>query len=123
MTPIIKGVQADELGRVWPRVKPLVDSALRYCLRDHAAEDVLASLKESKRQLFVTWPDCRSMGITQLDPPVLTIFAYAGQLFPEWRSVLEGVKAWGREQGCTRLRIEGRRGWLRLVSEAERIEA
>jgi hypothetical protein len=121
----VRGVQTDELDAVWPRIRHLVLEALEYCNRDYALDDVLMSLRGARRQLFVTWPDCASMGITQIEErpcrKVLLIFAYAGRLAPDWKDIMANLKRWGASQGCSAIELQGRPGWSRVLRDWTKI--
>ena len=118
MTPV-KGIQADELEIVWPRVAGLIAAALKHSKRGFCLAEIKAQIAAGKRQLWATWPDCEAAGITQVDAypasRVMTIVAFAGKMPPDWCDILRRMEAHAAELGCSLIRLEGRPGWRRKL--------
>ncbi|WP_197327733.1 hypothetical protein, partial [Ralstonia solanacearum] len=46
---------------------------------------------------------------------VCIITACGGSGMKRWLPLLDGIEAYARDEGCTRVRIYGRKGWLRVL--------
>lgn len=99
--------------------RTLVEAALVYAGRTHTFEDVAAEVEAGHAQF---WPGPHSCLVTQVDEQpqdkILHFFLAAGNS-TELQAMEREVVRWGQEQGCTRARMVGRRGWTRtwLMSE------
>lgn len=43
------------------------------------------------------------------------ITACAGRDMPRWLNLIDGIEKFAKNEGCTRVRIYGRKGWLRAL--------
>jgi hypothetical protein len=118
---VIRGVQPEEIETIWPRVEELVGRALARADGRYGLADVKASLIARKRQLWVVWPACDCLGITEISrypqQTRLTVFALAGRLPPDWRDVLRRLESWAKEIGCRAVELRGRKGWIRRLPD------
>ena len=116
----VRGIPADEITKLWPRLEPLVSRALDRT-RDYTLDDVHQSLREERRQIFATWPEVDTICITSIEKrprrKVLIICWKAGRLHDDWRQMLQAVENWGRSLGCTRVEFRGREGWTKLLPD------
>jgi hypothetical protein len=116
----VRGIPAEEIPALWPRVRPIVKRALERS-PDYSPRDVKASLCAEHRQLFVTWPEVDTICITSIeDRPkrrVLVIWWKAGILHDDWREMLAATENWGRSLGCSRVEFRGRKGWTKLLPD------
>ena len=56
------------------------------------------------------------LAVFQLDRPVLTCIALAGENPDDWLADLDALGLWlAADQGCTKLRCHGRPGWARAL--------
>ncbi|WFU35664.1 hypothetical protein QA635_15145 [Bradyrhizobium brasilense] len=46
---------------------------------------------------------------------VCVITACGGTGMKRWLPLLNGIESYARDEGCTRVRIYGRKGWLRVL--------
>lgn len=50
---------------------------------------------------------------------VCVITACAGSDMPRWLGLIDGIETFARKEGCTWVRIYGRKGWLRALDGYE----
>jgi hypothetical protein len=90
-----------------------IEDALVYSGHSHTYDDVLAMVEAGKAQ---AWFGATSIIITEivLEPQfkVLNYFLAGGNL-AELEAMLPLVEAWGREHGCKKATLVGRKGWER----------
>lgn len=101
----------------WERCRPLLEPALDGTWTMEAVRDELL------RGRAKLWPMERSAAVTQLhDYPagrVCRVWLAGGDL-DELRDGLEVLDRYAREQRCTRIEIEGRPGWERVLDGYEK---
>lgn len=118
----LEGVLADYLNMYWPHVKGWVAEAVRDSASAHKAEDIYREIAERKMQLWVIWArDDRPTGVIVTEVydtaagMTCALPIAGGELMNESLDVLQTIERWAREQGCVRLRGEGRAGWERAL--------
>lgn len=97
----------------WARCRAWLTPALS----DATEAVVLAELAAGRAQL---WPGARSAGVTQLllaEEPFLHIWIAGGDM-RELVAMVPGLAAWARAQGARSLRVNGRKGWSRVLQGA-----
>jgi hypothetical protein len=99
------------------RVREFILPALALCGGTHNEDDVLAGIYSGK---FVLWvPDDQSAAlvseiITYPRLKVLNCFLGGGSLHG-LQSLEKRITVFAHQMGCTKLRIIGRDGWLRVL--------
>lgn len=100
----------------WDRCAPWIESALAHAGGTHTLDDVKA-LVESGECRF--WAGRAAAMITEVQrwPRLSVLLLWLGggdldELVNELRPMAED---YGREQGCTRVRVSGRPGWIRAL--------
>ncbi len=97
----------------WVRCEPYIAAGLEYAEGTHSLDDVFLSVMTGQRQF---WPGERSAIVTEVNDfpqkKVLHFFVAGGEL-EELNRMQQAIEVWAREQGCTRITLAGRRGWLR----------
>jgi hypothetical protein len=90
-----------------------IEAALVYSGHSHDFDDVAAMVAAGKAQF---WPGRTSVIITEIivEPrhKVLHFFLAGGDL-AELEQMTPIIEQWGRERGCTRASLVGRKGWDR----------
>lgn len=107
MTPVPEWMQEMARCRQW------IEAALQYDGDTHNIEDVMLLVASGQVQF---WPGERSAIITEVvEHPRKRVlhFWLAGGDLQELDGMHEQIEKWGREQGCTRATLAGRRGWAR----------
>ena len=96
--------------------KAHLEAALAYADMSHTFDDVVSLVASGAAQ---AWPGPASIIVTEIvEYPrhhVLHFFLGAGSL-SELKAMVPIILEWGREQGCTRARVIGRRGWSRVFT-------
>lgn len=89
--------------------------ALAVAGNTHAPEDVAQAVKEGRMQ---AWTLGNSLIITEvLEFPrakALNVFMAVGNM-AEVMALQPQLEAYGRQHGCKALRMEGRKGWTRIL--------
>lgn len=89
--------------------------ALSVAGNTHAPEDVAQAVKEGRMQ---AWTRGDSLVVTEvLEFPrakALNVFLAAGDL-DEVLSLIPEMAEFGRQHGCGTMRMQGRRGWARVL--------
>lgn len=89
--------------------------ALDVAGKTHAPEDVARAVEEGRMQ---AWNNGDSLVITEVlgfpRTQVLNVFLAVGNL-DEVTGLIPEMMAFGREHGCTKIRMQGRRGWARVL--------
>jgi hypothetical protein len=84
-----------------------------------SADDLKEELKLSKKQLWGIQEDGRVIGIaiTRIGGRTCEIFAAAGTQTQrgQIQALYTEIEKWARAEGCVRMRIIGRRGWMRML--------
>lgn len=90
-----------------------VYKALDFGGNVYTIEDVEQMIREGKAQI---WPGATSVIVTEIIqyPRGKSIHLFlAGGNLQELEEMLPPIIEWGREQGCDRASLSGRRGWER----------
>lgn len=107
------------IGKVWPHIEHWIKAALVRG-SDHTLEQVGLHLARGTMQLWLAW-DGRPRGVcvTELIEGArgrsCNIVIVAGEGFDMWEHLEADVARWAREQGCVRLSLTGRKGWVRRL--------
>lgn len=118
----LEGVLAENLDLYWPHVEDWIVAALEDTRNTWTVSDVYREIGERKMQLWVIW------AVKERPTGVIVSEVYdtcvgmtcalpivGGEMMSESLDVLETIEKWAKEQGCVRLRGEGRAGWERAL--------
>ena len=108
----------------WPLIEQWVAVALRRGNADQAPEEIRRHIERGTMQLWLAWADGeprpRGVWITEVLESargrLCNIVVLAGAKFETWRPLESYLAKWARENGCVRLTMVGRRGWVRRLS-------
>ena len=95
------------------RLRHHVEAALEYSGGTHGIEDIAEGLKTGRFQL---WPADDSVVVTEIIiyPRLKNLhFFLAGGNLDELRLMRPLIEAWGKQIGCTRVTLAGRKGWAK----------
>ena len=113
-------VDPARVAAVWPHVAPLIAHAI--VRGGFAAQgDLVVDLRAGRALLWLAWDGDKILAaaVTALacDDGVrlCTVVACGGREFARFGSLLAGLEAYARAEGCARMRICGRKGWLRRL--------
>lgn len=89
--------------------------ALDVAGKTHGPEDVAAAVKEGRMQ---AWTRGDSLVVTEVrqypKATALNVFLAVGNL-EEVLSLIPEMVEFGKQHGCTKMRMQGRRGWARVL--------
>ena len=95
------------------RLAQYVKAALEYSAGTHTIEDVAQGVEGGR---FQFWPGINSAVITEIIVyPRLKNLHYflAGGDLDELKIMRPYIESWGKQNGCTRVTLAGRKGWAR----------
>jgi hypothetical protein len=104
------------------RLRHHVAAALEYSGGTHKVEDIAEGIR---REQFQLWPGKNSVVVTEIIVyPQLKDLHYflAGGDLDELRLMRPIIESWGKEIGCSRVSLAGRKGWERTFLKGEGYE-
>ncbi|MGY4159038.1 hypothetical protein ACVINW_004880 [Bradyrhizobium sp. USDA 4461] len=105
---------------IWPHAIPLLRPACRRTTLN-AFVDIETDILTGRGLLWLAWDGkaiaaaATTVLINSDIGKVCVITACGGTGMMRWLPLLEGIEAYAREEGCVRVRIYGRKGWLRVL--------
>ena len=117
-------VDPKRVHEIWPHVAALLKAA---CVRTglNAFDDIEADILSGRSLLWVAWngQEVAAAAATILIDSeigkVCIITACGGRAMQRWLPLLAEIENYARVEGCSRVRIYGRKGWLRLLEGFE----
>ena len=107
----------EQIDALWPEFEQHLERLQR--LGHLNVEEAREDLKLAKKQLWGYHEDGRVIGvaITRVSMPFCEVFAAAGkQSRPgQIQELYAHIERWARTVGCARMRINGRKGWMRVL--------
>lgn len=116
-------VAPDRVSEFWPHVESLIRSAIeRTELSD--PRDIENDILNGRSLLWIAWTGViEAAAASQIvrvgNTKVCIITACGGSNRERWLPLIEGIENYAREEGCSRSRIYGRKGWLRVLDGYE----
>ena len=113
-------VDPKRVSEVWPHVSHLLNGACRRT-KLNAFEDIEADILAGRSLLWLAWNGraIESAGATILINSefgkVCIITVCGGSDMKRWLSLIGDIESYARREGCARVRIYGRKGWLRVL--------
>ena len=104
------------------RLRHHVAAALEYSGGTHKIEDIAEGIRRGQFQL---WPGKNSVVVTEIIVyPQLKDLHYflAGGDLDELQLMRPIIESWGKEIGCSRVSLAGRKGWERTFLKGEGYE-
>jgi hypothetical protein len=101
------------------RCRTWIEDALEYAGGTHNFNDIAAGVLSDRYQI---WPSNNSVVVTEIVVyPQLKDLHYflAGGNLDELKAMRPIIEAWGKELGCTRVSLAGRKGWERTFLKDE----
>ena len=122
MAPPVELVCIDpkRVGEIWLHVCPLLKAACRRT-RLNAFEDIEADILAGRSLLWMAWNGraaesaAATILINSEAGKVCIITVCAGSDMKRWLGLIGQIESYARREGCARVRIYGRKGWLRLL--------
>lgn len=113
---LVNPVDPLTLLKRWPLIEPLVESVLRRGA-SFRTPDVFDNIHRGFWQLWVD-DDYTAMCITSIENYPLSRECLIRYAAGDMETIMEGIpalKAWCRQQQCTKLKCYGRKGWERQL--------
>lgn len=112
------GVLASQVHLVWDQVAPLIQKCADRA-REYTPEDIAKRLVEHTAQLWVAMDGDRVVMacVTEIAKQECNILICAGSKRQDWLGFLVYIKVWARDQGCAKMTLVGRKGWLRVLRD------
>ena len=113
-------VDPKRVGEIWPHVSSLLQEACRRTSLN-AFEDIQADILDGRSLLWVAWNGraIESVAATILinseAGKVCIITVCGGSGIKRWLHLVGQIEDYARHEGCARVRIFGRKGWLRVL--------
>ncbi|WP_050383962.1 hypothetical protein [Bradyrhizobium pachyrhizi] len=109
-----------QVHEIWPHASLLLREA---CIRTalSAFEDIEADILSGLSLLWLAWNGrsiqaaATTVLINSEIGKVCVITACGGTGMKRWLPLLDGIESYARDEGCARVRIYGRKGWLRVL--------
>jgi hypothetical protein len=117
-------VDPTRVREIWPAAAPLLRqatartglSAFTEIEREVLAGSALLWIAVSGEGSGLTIDAAASTSLQQTDTGrVCVITACAGHEMSRWLPLIAGIENYARDEGCARVRILGRKGWLRVL--------
>ena len=101
------------------RCRKWIEDALEYAGGTHNFNDIAAAVLSDRFQI---WPSNNAVVVTEIVvyPQLKDLhFFLAGGNLDELKAMRPIIEAWGKEVGCTRVSLAGRKGWERTFLKDE----
>ena len=119
-------VPSRSVGGAWDKSSPYLKRALDESEGDYTLGDVRRMLDAAEGQLWTVYENgvMSGAGVTKTVKGkvglVCELWLYAGALPSNFLELLGEVETWAQAVGCVRMRVFGRRGWVRKLGWTER---
>jgi hypothetical protein len=117
-------VDPARVHEIWPHVSPLLKAAC-YRTKLNAFADIEADILAGRSLAWIAW-DGRTVEsaaatvlINSEIGKVCVITACGGSDMKRWLPLIDQIETYARDEGCTRVRIYGRKGWLHVLDGYE----
>ena len=117
-------VDPKRISEVWPHVSSLLKGACRRT-RLNAFEDIEADILAGRSLLWMAWDGCAieaaaaTILINSESGKVCVITVCGGSDMKRWLPLIGQIESYAGREGCARVRIYGRKGWLRVLDGYE----
>lgn len=114
----VNGIQRDSVLFAWPYVKGFIERAA--VIGDTPIDEVLDAIMGRYQQLWVVYHDITPVAAftTQLNKDgSICCVTLGGDGMDKWLYLVENtICEYGKQSGCTRANLHGRRGWVKQLS-------
>ena len=117
-------VDPKRVDEVWPHVRHLLKAACRRT-ELNAFADIEADILSGRSLLWLAWSGnaieavAATILINSDTAKVCVITVCGGRGMRRWLPLLGEIEAYAKREGCARMRIFGRKGWLRVLAGYE----
>jgi hypothetical protein len=104
------------IDEIWPHAKHLIRSAIER-INLSRFEDTEKDVLDGLQLLWLAWDgtSIEAAATTQLVRPVCILTACAGHHRERWLPLFEKIERYAKNEGCSTMRIYGRKGWERVL--------
>jgi hypothetical protein len=115
-SPDLICVDPKRIAEFWPHARQLIKTAIEKTgLSDF--RDIEYDILSGDQLLWLAWSGTiEAAATTQLSRGVCTLTACAGHHRERWLPLFERIEAYAKNEGCSCVRIFGRRGWERVLN-------
>lgn len=112
-------VDPARIDEVWPHVRDKIRAAVERTELSNFA-DIEADVLTGMQLVWLAWDgrEIMAAATTQLVKPrdkVCVLTACSGYDRDKWLPLFEQIEQYAKNEGCTRMRIYGRKGWERVL--------
>lgn len=117
-------VDPARVHEIWSHVSPLLKAAC-YRTQLNAFADIEADILSGRSLLWLAWNGrtiesaAATVLINSEIGKVCIITACGGSDMKRWLPLIEQIETYARGEGCKRVRIYGRKGWLHVLDGYE----
>lgn len=111
-------IDPDRVSEIWLHVREFIAAAFWGDRGDDDADVVLADLLARRSLLWIAWGDegaILAAATTKLinvsRGTICLVTSCGGRNLKRWHGCLADIEAYARAEGCTHVRMEGRKGW------------
>lgn len=112
---------------IWPAARPLIERAYKDGDQD-VPPTILHDLTKGRRVLWLAVDGEENIiaaMLTQLfqmnSGKMLKMQECGGERMHEWKHLRRRIEDYAKAEGCTRVLVEGRPGWERIMPDYERV--
>lgn len=113
-------VAPDRVHEFWPHVSDLIHRAIRRTNLSHS-QDIDFDVLNGDGLLWIAWNGraveaAATTSLIETDAEkVCVLTACGGEQMSRWLGLLGQIEDYARAEGCSRVRIFGRKGWVRML--------
>jgi hypothetical protein len=117
-------VDPERVHEIWPTVRPLLKAAC-YRTKLNAFEDIEADILSGRSLLWMAWNGrtvesaTATVLINSEIGKVCIITVCGGSDMKRWLPLIDRIETYAKAEGCRRVRIYGRKGWLHVLDGYE----
>jgi hypothetical protein len=117
-------VDPKRVHEIWPHVSPLLKAAC-YRTKLNAFADIEADILSGRSLVWMAWNGrtvesaAATILINSEIGKVCIITVCGGSDMKRWLPLIDQIEAYAKAEGCKRVRIYGRKGWLRVLDGFE----
>jgi hypothetical protein len=113
-------VAPDRVHEFWPHVSDLIHRAIRRTNLSHS-QDIDFDVLNGDGLLWIAWNGssveaAATTSLIETDAEkVCVLTACGGEDMGRWLGLLSQIEDYAKAEGCSRVRIFGRKGWVRVL--------
>jgi hypothetical protein len=117
-------VDPARVREIWPHVSPLLKAAC-YRTKLNAFADIEADILSGRSLLWMAWNGrtvesaVATILVNTEIGKVCIITVCGGSDMKRWLPLIDRIETYARDEGCKRVRIYGRKGWLHVLDGYE----